>query len=183
MAAKKSSKSQSKKKKPKKGSYAKNGERYPALNPRRQVFARREYMDGDYYHLLNEEEKKWLNSFLSETIVTNFYHGGPELYTDVEDKRQFYRDNNSRNKDALNWAKSKSMLSNVVDIYTTLDREEAKTPSEIEDSWLQAIVTKGSKAYEEELKQTLYSFNESKQAQKESNKPTKVNKKGLKKTK
>ena len=182
MSNKKLNKKKSKKKKPKKGNYAKN-EAYPALNPRRQVFARREYMEGDYYHKLNDKEKEWLNAFLSETIVTNFYHSGPELYTDIEDKRQFYRDNNSRNKDAINWAKSKSMLSNVEDIYTTLDREELKTPSDIEDSWIEAMDIKSSDKYVEELKQTLYSFNETKQSQKKSSKSSNVNKNRLKKTK
>jgi hypothetical protein len=140
-----------KKIKRKKGSYAKN-DKLPALNTRRQVYARQEAMDGDYYHKLSQEDKIWLNAFLSETIVTNFYHGGPELYKKVEDKRRFYRENNSRNKDAINWAKSKSMLSNVEDIHSTLDREALQSPTDVEDSWIEAVVMKDSGSFTEALK-------------------------------
>lgn len=97
-------------KKQTKRNYAKNGEAYPALNAKRQVFNRRDYMDCDYFDQLNEEEKEWMNSFLSETIVTNFNHLGPDLYVDEEDKRQFYRDNNRRNRCMYNIAKSKGSL-------------------------------------------------------------------------
>jgi hypothetical protein len=155
-------------------------------------------MDGDYYHKLTDEEKAWMNAFLSETIVTNFYHGGPELYTDVADKRQFYRDNNSRNKDALNWAKAKSMLSNVEDVASSLDREELKTPSDVEDSWLESIDLKGSDKLKEalrltdedkkmlkenKLKHALNRIEEAKKRSKKSNKPSKVAKKRPKKNK
>lgn len=135
----------------KKGSYAKN-EKLPALNTRRQVYARQEAMDGDYYHKLSQEDKIWLNAFLSETIVTNFYHGGPELYKNVEDKRLFYRENNSRNKDAINWAKAKSMLSNVEDVHSTLDREALQSPTDIEDSWIEAVAMKDNGSLIEALK-------------------------------
>lgn len=132
-----------------KRNYTRN-EKYPALNARRQVFARRELIDGDYYHLLNEEEKAWMNAFNSEVVVTNFYHEGPDLYTDVEDKRALYRENNARNKDIINFARANSLLSNVEDIVSTLDREELQTPSEIEDAILTALEIKRNKTYEQD---------------------------------
>jgi hypothetical protein len=133
----------SKKKNPKKGNYAKN-EKYPALNPKRQVFNRRDLIDGDYYHLLNEEEKEWMNSFNSEYIVTNFKHAGIDLITDIEEKRACYRANNARNRDLINMAKSKGLMSNVQDIYATLDKEKAYTQDEIEDGFIAAIDLKRS---------------------------------------
>jgi hypothetical protein len=138
----------------KKGSYAKN-EKFPALNSKRQVFARREYMDGDYYHLLNDEEKAFMNAFLSETIVTNFNHGGPELYTAVEDKRMFYRENNYRNKDAISYAKSKSMLSNVDDIMKAQDRQTHSTADEVENELIDIITLKNSEDFMKAVREAI----------------------------
>ena len=142
--------SKAKKKAPKKkGSYCK--EPYPALNTRRQVFARREYMDGDYYHLLNDEEKAYMNAFLSETIVTNFNHGGPELYPNVEDKRAFYRANNARNRDVTSMAYAYSLMNNVDDIAKTLDKQEAPTADSVENTMIRMLELKNSGALEDAL--------------------------------
>lgn len=80
--------------------------KYPALNFSRQVSNRREYLDIDYLDQLNEEEKEFLNSFLSETVVTNFKHKGKKLYKKNKDKREFYQDNNRRNRCMLSKARA-----------------------------------------------------------------------------
>jgi hypothetical protein len=129
--------------KPKKGNYAKN-ESFPALNPRRQVYARRWHIDGDYYDKLNSEEKAWMNSFLSETIVTNFYHAGPEIYTEVEDKRALYRENNSRNKDLVNYGRSKLLEARMDEAYSAAEAEMMQDPDSIEDYYLKIIELKRS---------------------------------------
>ncbi len=154
-----------KSKKPKKRNYAK--EPYPALNARRQVFARRELIDGDYYHLLNEEEKEWMNSFNSEVVVTNFYHLGPDLYTDVEDKRALYRENNARNKDILNFAKANLLLSNLEDVVGAIDRQGMDSSSDLEDAIIIALELKRSGKMSEVEEENRLELKERAKAKKE----------------
>lgn len=104
-----------KKKVYKKGYNYANNEKYPSLNPNRQVGNRKELVEVDYLDQLNDKEKEWLNAFNSETVVTNFdNHAGPKLYTEVEDRRSLYRDNNRRNKCIYTIAKVSNKLDTVV---------------------------------------------------------------------
>ena len=87
------------KKKPKKNNYTK--QKYPALNAKYQVGTRRELIDYDYIDKLSPEEKKWLDNFTAEFIITNFDHDGEKLITDQEEKRALWRANNHRNGDVF----------------------------------------------------------------------------------
>jgi len=83
--------------------------KYPALNVNRQVANRKEYLEVDYLHKLNDEEKEFLNSFQSETVITNFKHRGEKLY-DKDNRKEFYDDNNRRNRCMLSKAKATGMI-------------------------------------------------------------------------
>jgi hypothetical protein len=66
----------------------------------------------DYIDKLSDKEKKWLNAFLSETVVTNFDHTGKKLYKTKKMKRKLYKENNDRNVDTYNVARSSGKLYN-----------------------------------------------------------------------
>lgn len=134
-------KQQRKRQKKAKRNYAKN-EKYPALNPKRQVFNRRDSIDGDYYDKLSEKEREWMNAFLSETVVTNFNHTGPDFYTTKEEKRKLFAENNARNRCALNHAKSKNLMNNIGEVTHVIEVPEHETASSIEDAFILAIDTK-----------------------------------------
>jgi len=88
--------------------------KYPALRKELNTKVRRPYIEADYVNgvynengeqvirPLTEEETAWLNKFYKEVIVTNFKKDGTDLYTDIEDQRQLYRENNHRNSDLYN---------------------------------------------------------------------------------
>lgn len=90
-----------------------NQEKYPALNFKRQVKTRLDQLETDYVSLLNEEEKAWLNSFLEETVITNFQHKGKKLYKSKKSKREHYSSNNARNRCMFTKAKAMNTLVNV----------------------------------------------------------------------
>lgn len=100
------------KKKPKKSQKKNNytKQKYPALNARYQVGNRKELIDYDYIDKLSPEEKDWLDRFTSEYVVTNFNHRGEQLFTDDEDKRALYRENNKRNSDVFSVSKANGLL-------------------------------------------------------------------------
>jgi len=59
---------------------------------------------------LTHHEKEWLNKFYQETIVTSFKQDGTDLYDTVEERRQFWRDNNVRNVCLFNLLKKTGRL-------------------------------------------------------------------------
>lgn len=104
-------KKKSKKKQTKKKDNKYNKQKYASFNTNYQVGVRKELLsDIDYIDKLSEEEKDWLNRFLQETVVTNFNHGGENLYKDKEERRKLYTENNKRNADVYSLSKSKGNL-------------------------------------------------------------------------
>jgi hypothetical protein len=105
-------------------------EKYPALNPRRAVKTRQDQLEVPYLDQLNDEEKAFLNAFLEETVITNFYHKGKRLFKDA---KPFYNANNARNKCMYTAAKalgildhrSLSEISNMVDSGNANEEEDA----------------------------------------------------------
>ena len=92
-----------------------NSARYPELNPRLNLKGRQDYMDTSYVNGvkdkdgntvirgLNEEEKKFLSQFYKEWL--NADSRNPELYTDENEWRAIFNENNARNRCLLNHAK------------------------------------------------------------------------------
>jgi len=85
-------------------------EKFAALNVKRQVRLRHEALDMDYLSQLNDKEKAWLNSFLEETVITNFQHKGKKHYKSKKKKREFYSDNNARNRCMYTKAKAGGLI-------------------------------------------------------------------------
>ena len=85
-------------------------EKFAALNFKRQVKTRLDQLDIDYVDKLNDKEKAWLNSFLEETVITNFQHKGKKHYKTKKSKREFYNSNNARNRCMFTKAKAMGTL-------------------------------------------------------------------------
>lgn len=103
--------------------------------------------DIDYIDQLSEKEKEWLNSFLSETIITNFKHRGKKLIKAVEKKRELYRENNKRNADLYNVVKNTGMLiftgsNNKTSRDNSFYLEESHDADDMEDMFISAITIK-----------------------------------------
>ena len=128
-------------KKRKSKNYAKN-EKYPSLNPLRQVFNRRDLIDMDYIKDLPESAKKWLNGFISETVVTNFDHDGTKLYKTKKDKRKLYSENNKRNIDTYNVAKSSGKLVSINNVYEEIEGNRSTNNNNVEDALIELIDSK-----------------------------------------
>lgn len=75
---------------------------YPALSPQHNLKTRYEEISdvASYAHLLNEEEKQWLNSFMEEEVCANFDHKGIKLNdkNDAATRSRIYNRNNERNR-------------------------------------------------------------------------------------
>lgn len=97
-----------KKKLKKKHKYEK--QQYPSFNVNYQVANRKELLDQDYIDKLSPSEKKWLDAFNQETIITNFNHSGKKHYNSKKKRREIYKENNLRNKDIFSNLKANNKL-------------------------------------------------------------------------
>lgn len=131
-------------------------EKYPALNFKRQVKLRRDYFEGieEYVDQLSDKEKEWLNSFLEETVVTNFNHKGKKLYKSKKSKREFYNANNARNRCTFTKAKAMGMLDSLEGtnaVEATLSyKDYYSSASDVEDMFIEAVSLKRSGVIEEQ---------------------------------
>lgn len=99
-------------------------QKYPALDPAYNLKSRRDLIEVDYLHVLNEEEKEWLNKFNEEYVNASFnkqdisknLHNTEELIKDCEDS------NNKRNNDLLVTMKTNKRLDYFSD--KELERKE-----------------------------------------------------------
>lgn len=124
-----------------------NKEKYPALNFKRQVKTRADYLETDYVSQLNDEEKAWLNSFLEETVITNFQHKGKKLYKTKKGQREHYGSNNARNRCMFTKAKAMNMIvntSNPQALAAILDKDNMDSVgyNEVEEALITAITLK-----------------------------------------
>lgn len=124
-------------------------EKYPALNFKRQVKTRLDQLETDYLDKLSPKEKEWLNSFLEETVITNFKHKGKKLYKSKKSQREHYSSNNARNRCMFTKAKAMNTLVNVANpqaLAALLDNEQATNNglNDVEDAMLTAITIKRS---------------------------------------
>lgn len=125
-----------------------NKERYPALNFKRQVKLRRDALDGieEYVDQLNDKEKEWLNRFLEETVITNFQHKGPLIYKGKKKRREFYGENNARNRCMFTKASAMGMLLQVQNsgaLTAIIDQDQdAITADDVENAMIEMIDSK-----------------------------------------
>lgn len=100
----------------------------------------------DYLDQLNDKEKAWLNAFLEETVITNFQHKGKKFYKTKKSRKQFYGENNARNRCMFTKAKAMNTLVNTQNpgaLAAIIDNEQnTDTASDIEDALLAAIELK-----------------------------------------
>ena len=88
-------------------------ERYPALNVKRMVSNRKEYVDYDYVGALDDKAKDFLNRFTEEYYIANFNHKGKAVSKSKKSKKDSYDRNNQRNSDLYSKAKVTGLLDNA----------------------------------------------------------------------
>lgn len=99
----------------------------------------------EYVHLLSDKEKEFLNTFLEETVITNFQHKGKHLYKSKKKRREFYGDNNARNRCIYTKAKAMQGLisfDNPDTLTAVIDRNQSDM--NIEDQMIALIGIKRS---------------------------------------
>lgn len=82
--------------------------KYPAIDVNLNLKTRYEEISdvASYFDTLPEDAKKWMHSFVEETINAKFDHKGKKIIRKVKDKRAIYNRNNARNRDVLTKAKA-----------------------------------------------------------------------------
>ena len=73
---------------------------------------------NSYIHLLNDEEKAFMNSYVEEVICANFHHSGKKLH-DFEDPKvrsEIYLLNNSRNRDVYSRETAQGKLAYIAEL-------------------------------------------------------------------
>jgi hypothetical protein len=122
-------------------------EKYPALNPKRAVKTRQEQLEVPYLDQLNDKEKKFLNAFLEETVITNFQHKGKKIY---KDRKPFYDANNARNRCMYTAAKASGALQSTAtaEALSLLLDNYSDTADDVENALIRAIELKRSGSWE-----------------------------------
>lgn len=103
------------------------------MNVARQVKNRQQELDIDYWDKLTPKEKEWLNSFLEETVITNFAHKGKKLIKTKKGKREAYNRNNARNRDLLNMAQSTGLIRYSENLNDYIESQQKTNPDTTED--------------------------------------------------
>lgn len=135
-----------------------NQNKYPGLDPNFNLKIRRELIDQDYIHKLNEAEKDWLNRFNEEYVSANFTHEGKRIHpkktrtkkvrtTGEKRKIDIYRKdcedkNNARNRDSFSITKSNHTLKGQSNIKSTLETDRKYDSNETEDMMIRILDSK-----------------------------------------
>jgi hypothetical protein len=94
-------------KKKEKGKKKRDLEKYPALNPRLNAKTRFEVLDMDYLKKLEKKDLEFLNQFMGEYVsgafkkTTDGEYSEENLHKTVEERRECYTRNNTRNRCGL----------------------------------------------------------------------------------
>lgn len=111
-------------------------EKFPALNVKRMVSNRREYVDYDYIAQLDDKAKDFLNRFTEEYYIANFNHKGKGVDKTKKAKKDSYDRNNQRNRDLYSKAKVTGLMDNAPTkeyLQSKLDGEYLRDISDQED--------------------------------------------------
>lgn len=103
----------SKKSQPKRRKTVRDSLSYPGLNGRFFSKVKQEFHDIDYAHELSEKEKKWLSSYMEETLGARFNHNGKKHVKSKSGKQAIYNENNARQRDQYSIARA---TGRIVDI-------------------------------------------------------------------
>jgi len=94
--------------------------KYPALDPKLNLKSRYDEIEdmASYAHLLNDEEKAWLNSYASEEVCASFNHSGPKLNdeSDAKVRSRIYGRNNQRNRCIMSRESAQGTMNYLEDI-------------------------------------------------------------------
>lgn len=120
------------------------------LNPRLNSRIRQEYLDMDYIHKLNDEEKAFLNKVLAEEIGASFQNDGTDFIPatgpadEPSPRKRIYDANNHRNVDQYGIIKAKvanTKLLNFEDRINMIEEELSRgvNVSSMENAYLDYI--------------------------------------------
>jgi hypothetical protein len=122
-----------------------NKEKFPALNVRRMVSNRREYVDYDYIEGLDDKAKDFLNRFTEEYYIANFNHKGKSVDKTKKAKKDSYDRNNQRNRDLYSKAKVTGLMDNAPTkeyLQSKIDAEYIENAGDLEDILIDLLFKK-----------------------------------------
>ena len=98
--------------------------KYPALRPHLNLKTRFEEISDvlSYVDQLNDKEKAFLNSFISEYVNADFRHEGKILHKSKKAKKKCYDRNNARNRDIFTKARA---TGNTVSLTSLNEKDES----------------------------------------------------------
>lgn len=94
-------------------------EAYPALKKELNLKTRQDLIDYDYVHKLSEEDRKWLNKFTEEYVVTDFDRDN--LNNNIHNTEEYKSESDHRNYlrtkiDAYSMSKAGTRLQYIEDL-------------------------------------------------------------------
>lgn len=98
-------------------------DKYPYLNPKKVLPIRREALEIDYAHKLNDSEKEFLNQFFAEFVGADF-RKGRRFHTTPSEKKLCNANNNHRNKDVLSRSNSRDLTLGTSAALHVLEQDE-----------------------------------------------------------
>jgi hypothetical protein len=99
--------------------------KYSGLDPKLFSKIKQEFHDLDYIDKLTEEQKAYLNAFITEWLGANMNHSGKKFHKKVAEKRAIWRQNNKRNWDVYSIGRATGRLE-----YGDFDQEESYNPED-----------------------------------------------------
>lgn len=122
-------------------------EKFPALNVKRMVSNRREYVDYDYVAGLDDKAKDFLNRFTEEYYIANFNHKGKGVDKTKKAKKDSYDRNNQRNRDLYSKAKVTGLMDNAPTkeyLQSKIDNEYIENASDLEEVLIELLFKKNN---------------------------------------
>lgn len=112
--------------------YKRDKNRFPSLVPGLNARVRRELIaDIDYIDKLNDDEKEWLNKFMSEEVNASFKNDGTDFNQTTDERKVIYDRNNARNRCQYGLIKAKVANTHLINYEDRLNMVEAHIHTEL----------------------------------------------------
>lgn len=112
--------------------------KYPGL--KKELFSKikQQYFDVDYVNSLSEEEKQWLNDFMTEFLGANLNESKERMHNTSDLRKSVFDANNARNRDIYNVARTGGRLDSLDEALLN-QLEESEIDEEFEERLINKI--------------------------------------------
>lgn len=112
--------------------------KHPGLKKELYSKIKQQYYDIDYVNSLSDEEKQWLNDFMTEFLGANLKESETLKHNNKTLSKSVYDANNARNRDIYNIARTGGRLDSLDEALLN-QLEESEIDEEFEDRLIDKI--------------------------------------------